>query len=202
MTQRRELYHRLVEPVNSKLDIFLQTFRDDIFGIIRYVGVSMGYADISKSPRKSAEGWMDAVRSVFGIGRKSVNAPTVAPVAPATPTNPYTQKDGEVALAFRVGGRYYHAGKNRVFECIAVKGKRARSVFFSALDAIERNRAWIEDDKKYGIVEGFNKVRIEGGVETADRSNLRADRFATDAEVAEELDFLKGIRAKQERTKT
>lgn len=113
--------------------------------------------------------------------------------------NPYTQKDGEVALAFRVGGRYYHAGKNRVFECIAVKGKRARSVFFSALDAIERNRAWIEDDKKYGIVEGFNKVRIEDGVETADRGNLRADRFATNAEVADELEFLKGLR---ERTQT
>lgn len=159
----------------------------------------MGYADISKSPRKSAGGWMDAVRSVFGICRKSVNAPPVAPVAPATPTNPYTQKDGDVALAFRVGGRYYHAGKSRVFECIAVKGKRARSVFFSALDAIERNRAWIEDDKKYGIVEGFNKVRIEDGVETADRGNLRADRFATDAEVAEEFEFLNGLR---ERTRT
>ena len=154
----------------------------------------MGYADISKSPRKSAEGWMDAVRSVFGIGRKSVNSPTVAPVAPATPTNPYTQKDGEVALAFRVGGRYYHAGKSRVFECIAVKGKRARSVAHSCLDKVEEDKALLVgiDRDLYSWM--WRKVRIEGGVETADRGNLRADRFATDAEVAEEFEFLLKLR--------
>ena len=37
----------------------------------------------------------------------------------------------------------------------------------------------------------FNKVRIDSGVETCRRGNLRADRLATDAEISEDIAFEK-----------
>ena len=102
--------------------------------------------------------------------------------------SPYTMQDGDVALSFRVGNRYYDETKNRVFECIALKGKKARLVAFGCLDSIERDLSNLEDGW------GFNKVRTDGGVETCQRGALRADRQATEKEVAAEFDFLRRLR--------
>lgn len=102
--------------------------------------------------------------------------------------SPYTMQDGDVAISFRVGNRYYHSAKNRVFECIALKGKKTRLAAFGCLDSIERDLSVVKD---FG---GFNKVRINGGVETCERGALRADRQATAKEIAEEFEFLKEIR--------
>ncbi len=105
--------------------------------------------------------------------------------------SPYTMQEGEVALSFRVGNRYYDGTKNRVFECIALKGKKARLVAFGCLDSIERDLSVLEDGW------GFNKVRTDGGVETCQRGSLRADRQATEKEVAAELDFLRRLRKRE-----
>ena len=105
--------------------------------------------------------------------------------------SPYTMQAGEVALSFRVGNRYYDATKNRVFECIALKGKKARLVAFGCLDSIERDLSVLEDGW------GFNKVRTDGGVETCQRGALRADRQATEKEVADEFDFLRQLRKRE-----
>lgn len=100
-------------------------------------------------------------------------------------------RDGEVALSFRVGNRYYDKTKNRVFECIALKGKKARLVAFGCLDSIERDLSNLEDGW------GFNKVRTDGGVETCQRGALRADRQATEKEVAAEFEFLRQLRKRE-----
>lgn len=105
--------------------------------------------------------------------------------------SPYTMQAGDVALAFRVGNRYYDAGKNRVFECIALKGKKARLVAFSLLDSVEWEK---EQLAKYPDAGEFHKVRTIGGVETCQRGALRADRQATEKEVADEFDFLKQLK--------
>ena len=105
--------------------------------------------------------------------------------------SPYTMQAGDVALSFRVGNRYYDETKNRVFECIALKGKKARLVAFGCLDSIERDLSVLEDGW------GFNKVRTDGGVETCQRGALRADRQATEKEVADELDFLRRLRKRE-----
>ena len=60
------------------------------------------------------------------------------PPKPQRKPSPYTMQAGDVALAFRVGNRYYDETKNRVFECIALKGKKAR-VLLSAGDG---KRSW------------------------------------------------------------
>lgn len=98
---------------------------------------------------------------------------------------------GEVAVSFRVGCRYFDSTKNRVFECIALKGKRARSVAFGGLDSIERDKSLLKD---FG---GFKKTWIDGGAETCERGALRADRQATEREVAGELDFLRKLRQRE-----
>lgn len=113
------------------------------------------------------------------------------PPQPQRKPSPYTMQAGEVALAFRVGNRYYDETKNRVFECIALKGKKARLVAFGCLDSIERDLSVLEDGW------GFNKVRTDGGVETCQRGALRADRQATEKEVADELDFLRRLRKRE-----
>lgn len=105
--------------------------------------------------------------------------------------SPYTMRNGEVAISFRVGNRYYHTTKNRVFECIALKGKKARLVAFGCLDSVERDLSVVKD---FG---GFNKVRTDGGVETCERGAIRADRQATEKEVAEEFDFLRQLRKRE-----
>ena len=105
--------------------------------------------------------------------------------------SPYTMQAGEVALSFRVGNRYYDATKNRVFECIALKGKKARLVAFSLLDSVEWEK---EQLAKYPDAGDFHKVRTVGGVETCQRGALRADRQATEKEVADEFDFLKQLK--------
>ena len=102
--------------------------------------------------------------------------------------SPYTMQAGDVALAFRVGNRYYDETKNRVFECIALKGKKARLVAFGCLDSVERDLSLLDD---FG---GFSKVRTDGGVETCQRGALRADRQATEQEVTDEFDFLRQLR--------
>ena len=99
-------------------------------------------------------------------------------------------REGEVALSFRVGNRYYDSTKNRVFECVAIKGKKARLVAFSMLDCVD----WVKREiAKYGDWE-FNKVRIVDGVETCCRGAIRADRYATDKEINHELEFIKELR--------
>ena len=105
--------------------------------------------------------------------------------------SPYTMQAREVALAFRVGNRYYDSSKNRVFECIALKGKKARLVAFGCLDSVERDLALLKDCPEFG---GFSKVRTDGGVETCQRGALRADRQATEKEVADEFAFLRQLR--------
>ena len=114
------------------------------------------------------------------------------PPQPQRKPSPYTMQAGEVALAFRVGNRYYDAGKNRVFECIALKGKKARLVAFSLLDSVEWEK---EQMAKYHDTGDFHKVRTDGGVETCQRGALRADRQATEKEVAAEFEFLRQLRA-------
>ena len=101
---------------------------------------------------------------------------------------------GEVALAFRVGNRYYDKSKNRVFECIALKGKKARLVAFGCLDSVEKELAFLKECPELG---GFNKVRTDGGVETCQRGALRADRQATEKEVEDEYAFLKQLRKRE-----
>ena len=103
-------------------------------------------------------------------------------------------RGGEVALAFRVGNRYFDAGKNRVFECIALKGKKARLVAFGCLDSVEKDLAFLKECPEFG---GFHKVRTDGGVETCQRGALRADRQATEKEVAAELEFLRQLRKRE-----
>ena len=107
--------------------------------------------------------------------------------------SPYTMQAGEVALAFRVGNRYYDSSKNRVFECIALKGKKARLVAFGCLDSIEKELAFLKECPEFG---GFKKVRTDGGVETCQRGAIRADRQATEKEVADEFVFLRKLQAK------
>lgn len=122
-----------------------------------------------------------------------VERPPRDPVpVPQGKPSPYTMRGGEVALAFRVGNRYYDAGKNRVFECIALKGKKARLVAFSLLDSVEWEK---EQLAKYPDAGEFHKVRTVGGVETCQRGALRADRQATEKEVAAEFEFLRQLRA-------
>lgn len=113
---------------------------------------------------------------------------------PQRKPSPYTMRDGEVALAFRVGNRYYDAGKNRVFECIALKGKKARLVAFGCLDSVEKDLAFLKECPEFG---GFHKVRTDGGVETCQRGALRADRQATEKEVADEFEFLRQLRKRE-----
>jgi len=117
------------------------------------------------------------------------------PVPQGKPS-PYTMRCGEVALAFRVGNRYYDAGKNRVFECIALKGKKARLVAFGCLDSVEKDLAFLKECPEFG---GFHKVRTDGGVETCQRGTLRADRQATEKEVADELEFLQRLRKREKK---
>lgn len=119
---------------------------------------------------------------LFGIGKRKPQAA------------PYTMQAGEVALAFRVGNRYYDAGKNRVFECIALKGKKARLAAFACLDSVEKELAFLKECPELGR---FHKVRTDGGVETCQRGALRADRQATEKEIADELEFLRQLRKRE-----
>lgn len=70
-------------------------------------------------------------------------------------------RGGEVALAFRVGNRYFDAGKNRVFECIALKGKKARLVAFGCLDSVEKDLAFLKECPEliYFSISFFNYFR-------------------------------------------
>lgn len=108
--------------------------------------------------------------------------------------SPYTMQAGDVAIAFRVGNRYYDNTKNRVFGCIALKGKKARLVAFGCLDSVEKDLAFLKECPEFG---GFHKVRTDGGVETCQRGALRADRQATEKEVADELEFLRQLRKRE-----
>ena len=104
--------------------------------------------------------------------------------------NPYSLQEGEIAIAFRVGGRYYNSVKNRVFECIGIRGKRARQVYWSCLDDVESSRELMREPE----LGGFVKVRIDDGVETCERGAFRADRPATKEEIAAEREFLRQLR--------
>lgn len=154
----------------------------------------MGYSNIRATREAASGGWLDSVFAflfrLFGYHQKQHDRPDAKKGKAAG--SPYTQKDGEVALAFRVGGRYFDSSKNRVFECAALKGKKARRVLFTCLDRVEEDKAFAKSDPELAT---FNKVRIVGGVETCERGNLRADRFATEKEVAVELAFLSKLRA-------
>ena len=116
------------------------------------------------------------------------------PPQPQRKPSPYTMQAGDIALAFRVGNRYYDETRNRVFECIALKGKKARSVAFACLDSVEKELAFLKDSPEFG---GFYKVRTDGGAETCQRGALRADRQATEKEVADELEFLRRLRKRE-----
>jgi len=113
---------------------------------------------------------------------------------PKRKPSPYTMQAGDVALAFRVGNRYYDETKNRIFECIALKGKKARLVAFGCLDSVEKELAFLKGHPEFG---GFYKVRTDGGVETCQRGALRADRQATEKEIADELEFLRQLRKRE-----
>ena len=141
------------------------------------------YADKDTPPNRQVQG-TTLVDRVERLPCDSVPVPQGKP-------SPYTMRGGEVALAFRVGNRYYDARKNRVFECIALKGKKARLVAFSLLDSVEWEK---EQLAKYPDAGEFHKVRTIGGVETCQRGALRADRQATEKEVADEFDFLKQLK--------
>ena len=131
---------------------------------------------------------------LFGICKLKRNAQRPPQPQTQRKQSPYTMRDGEVALAFRVGNRYYDAVKNRVFECIALKGKKARIVAFSLLDSVEWEK---EQMAKYHDTGDFHKVRTDGGVETCQRGALRADRQATDKEVAAEFEVLRQLRKRE-----
>ena len=118
---------------------------------------------------------------LFGIG-KGKSAPM-----PETQSMPHEQS------IFVVGKRYYDEKKNRVFECIAMKGKKTRFVAFSCIDSVEEYQVFLKEHPEFG---GFNKVCLNGSVETCQRGALRADRQATEKEVAEELDFLRRLHKK------
>lgn len=141
-----------------------------------------------------------AVPGAFGVwlwwSSRNVGGKRAAqrPPQPQRKPSPYTMQAGDIALAFRVGNRYYDAGKNRVFECIALKGKKARSVAFACLDSVEKELAFLKDSPEFG---GFYKVRTDGGAETCQRGALRADRQATEKEVADELEFLRRLRKRE-----
>lgn len=102
----------------------------------------------------------------------------------------HTMQTGDVVMDFVVGNRYYNSSKNRVFECIALKGKKARFAAFGCIDRVEEETQFIKENPELGW---FNKVRIDGGVETCQRGALRADRIATEIEVAGEYEFLRHI---------
>ena len=78
-----------------------------------------------------------SVRENSTSRRGSAPVPRRVEQAQGRKPSPYTMRDGEVALSFRVGNRYYDETKNRVFECVALKGKKARLVAFSLLDSVE-----------------------------------------------------------------
>lgn len=101
--------------------------------------------------------------------------------------NPYSLREGELAVAFRVGGKYYNSAKNRVFKCIALKGKRARRVAFGCLDSSEKDLEFLVE----------HKVRTDGGIETCERGAFRANRPATEQEIAAEWDFLRRLRKRE-----
>ena len=128
--------------------------------------------------------------------RGSAPVPRRVEQAQGRKPSPYTMRDGEVALSFRVGNRYYDETKNRVFECVALKGKKARLVAFSLLDSVEWEK---EQMAKYHDTGDFHKVRTDGGVETCQRGALRADRQATEKEVADELEFLQRLRQREKK---
>lgn len=134
----------------------------------------MGYARATRKSGETAGTWAEAFRNVFSfLFRRSQSVSNVrTPVQTMVANNPYTMGDGEVAVSFRVGCRYFDSTKNRVFECIALNGKRARSVAFGCLDSIECDKSLLKD---FG---GFKKTRIDGGAETCERGALRADRPA------------------------
>ena len=153
----------------------------------------MGYARATRKSGETAGTWAEAFRNVFAFlfRRRSSVSNVRTPVQTMVANNPYTMGDGEVAVSFRVGCRYFDRTKNRVFECIALKGKRARYVAFGCLDSIERDKSLLKD---FGE---FKKTRIDGGAETCERGALRADRQATESEVAGELDFLRKLRQRE-----
>ena len=105
--------------------------------------------------------------------------------------SPFSLNEGEVALTFRIGGKYYNPSKSRVMECVDIKGKRARLVSFASLDEVE---SWLSFIKQNPELAGYNKVRVENGVETCMRGAYRADRIATPRQVDEELAFLRDYR--------
>ena len=129
-------------------------------------------------------------------GKQTAQRPAQRPAQPLAQhkPSPYTMRGGEVALAFRVGNRYYDEQKNRVFECIALKGKKARLVAFACLDSVEKELAFLKECPELG---GFHKVRTDGGVESCQRGALRADRQATEKEIADELEFLRQLRKRE-----
>lgn len=155
----------------------------------------MGYTRATRGNGKTTETWADAFRNVFGFlfRRRSklsdVSIPETTPIKETT-KKPYTMVGGEVAVSFRVGCRYFDSVKNRVYECIAVKGKRVRSVAFSCLDRVEELKSELLgiDKELYSWL--WHRVRIVSGAETCERGALRADRQATASEVSEEFAFI------------
>lgn len=107
------------------------------------------------------------------------------PKAQNQPRNKYSLAEGECAVAFRVGAKYYNMAAGRVMECIAVRGKRSRKALFSWLWCVDAVKHDFADDPNFN---DWNKINIAGGVESCRRGALRADRLATDAEIARDVE--------------
>ena len=118
-------------------------------------------------------------------------------VAETKQMEPHTSNDGDLAVSFQKGRRYYNSTKNRVFECIGTTGRKSRRAFFATLDRIEQERAIMLDDLKYGQTSGFQRVRTENGIETCERGAFRANRLATQQEIAAEFEFLREVRKRE-----
>lgn len=102
-----------------------------------------------------------------------------------TPSKPPSaQAEGDV-VAFRVGVRYYGLNSGRVIECLAIKGKTKRFAAFATMNKANEVRELLSAFADTGW--GYNKIIIDSGVETCQRGNIRADRLATEAEIAADI---------------
>ena len=90
---------------------------------------------------------------------------------------------------FKIGARYYQQNSERVLECFALKGKKQRFAAFTFMNRVKEEKRMLKEFGDTGLV--FTKVRVLSGVETCQRGKIRADRFATEEEIAEDIAFEK-----------
>lgn len=107
------------------------------------------------------------------------------PKAQKPSRNQYSLAEGECAVAFRVGAKYYNAQAGHVMECVEIRGRRSRSAVFSWLWCAEAVRRSVADEPE---LNDWNRINIAEGVESCRRGALRADRLATDAEIARDVE--------------